>query len=145
MSYSEVAFRVQDVWTVKHVLAFALTITTGALFADHMSDHTIDERTAPVSKVNVAKPAAEKAAASGPRTAEAIVNTFCIACHGTGMPGAAKIGDKEAWAAKLEKGKDAVMVNAKSGIGVMPPYGTCMNCSDDELWSAIQYMANFEK
>ena len=130
---------------VKNFMVAIALVCTGALFADHMTDHSIKERTKKIGKVKVEKAVAAAAVAAEPRTGKAITEQFCIACHGTGMPGAAKIGDKEAWAAKLEKGKDAVMVNAKSGIGVMPPYGTCMNCSDDELWSAIQYMANFEK
>ena len=128
--------------TIKHVLAFALTITTGALFADHMSDHTIDERTAPVSKVNVAKPAAEKAAAAGPRTAEAIVNSFCIACHGTGMANAHKVGDAAAWGPVMEPGMDVVLASAKKGKGVMPAMGLCLDCSDEELVSAINYLVN---
>ena len=130
---------------LKYLLAPVALIFTGALIADHMAEHTIDERTKRIAKVKVAKAAAAGAVAAEPRTAKVVVETYCMACHGTGMPGAARIGDKEAWAVKLEPGKDVVLASAKQGKGVMPPMGTCMDCSDDELWSAIEYMANFEK
>jgi len=132
--------------TVKHIFVCAALIATGALIADHMKPETIDKRTKPVGQVMVKKEVAATAgAAAAPRTAKVIVETYCIACHGAGMPGAAKIGDKEAWAAKLEKGKEQVMANAIAGINAMPPRGLCMDCTDDELWSSIEYMANYEK
>ena len=132
--------------TLKHALLTLAIITTGAMVADHMKPETIDKRTAPIGKVKVKKTSdAATAEAAGPRTIKSIVDTYCMACHGTGMPGAAKIGDKEAWAAKLEKGKDAVMANAIAGINAMPAKGMCMDCTDDELWASIEYMANFEK
>ena len=130
---------------IKHLLAPIALLFTGALLADHMSDHKIDERTKRLSKVKVEKAVAARPASAEPRAATAIVEAHCIACHGTGMPGAAMIGDKDAWAAKLEPGKEIVLASAKAGKGVMPPMGTCMDCSDDELWAAIEYMANFEK
>lgn len=132
--------------TVKHLFVCVALIATGALIADHMKPETIDKRTKPVGKVKVKEAVAATAtAASGPRAPKVIVETYCIACHGAGMPGAAKIGDKEAWAAKLEKGKEQVMANAIAGINAMPARGLCMDCTDDELWSSIEYMANYEK
>ncbi len=131
--------------SLKPVLICLVLLGAGAVLADHMKPETIDKRTAPVGKVKVKKTEAVAAETAGPRTTQSIVETYCIACHGAGMPGAAKIGDKEAWAAKLEKGKDAVMANAIAGINAMPARGLCMDCSDDELWAAIEYMANYEK
>jgi cytochrome c5 len=130
---------------VKNLMAIIALMCTSALVADHMSNHSIDERTKKIGKVKVAKPAAANAVAAEPRTGKAITEQFCMACHGTGMPGAARIGDKAAWAVKLEPGKDVVLASAIKGKGIMPPRGTCMDCTDDELWSAIEYMANFEK
>lgn len=127
--------------TVKQFLAIALAITTGALFADHMSEHTIDERTAPVSKVNVAK-AVTVTTSSGPRAGGDIVNQFCIACHGTGMANAPKVADADAWGKIMEPGMDVVLASAKKGKNVMPAMGLCMDCSDDELVSAINYLIN---
>ena len=132
--------------TVKHLLVCVALVVTGAVIADHMKPETIDKRTQPVGKVKVKETVVATAGTSSePRAAKQVVDTYCIACHGVGMPGAAKMGDKEAWAAKLEKGKEQVMANAIAGINAMPPRGLCMDCSDDELWSAIEYMANYEK
>ena len=66
----------------------------------------------------------------------------CFACHGTGAAGAPKLGDKEAWAARLEKGMDSVMVNVTNGINAMPPKGMCMTCTDENLRALVDYMVS---
>jgi cytochrome c5 len=35
---------------------------------------------------------------------------------------------------------DTLMASTLNGIGMMPPKGTCMNCSDEELQAAVDYM-----
>ena len=127
---------------LKQLLALSVFVITGAVYADHMTDKTIDERTAPLSKVKVAKAAPAVAANAGPRTAETIVNSFCIACHGTGMANAPKVADAAAWATVMEPGMDVVLASAKKGKNVMPAMGLCMDCSDEELVSAINYLIN---
>lgn len=64
----------------------------------------------------------------------------CFACHGTGAAGAPKLGDAEAWTARLEKGMDSVMVNVTNGINAMPPKGMCMTCTDENLRALVDYM-----
>lgn len=135
---------------IKPLLATGALLSCGVLFAHHMDPKTIDKRTAPVGKVKVVKAApvvaqSEPAAAPGARTGKAIVETYCIACHGTNMPNAPQLGDKAGWAVKLEPGMDATLAIAKSGKNVMPPMGTCADCTDEELIKAIEFMANFEK
>jgi len=127
---------------VKHFLAISLLVATSALVADHMSEHTIDQRTAPVSKVNVAKAVVAAPANAGPRSGESIVNSFCIACHGTGMANAPKVADAAVWGTVMEPGMDVVLASAKKGKNVMPAMGLCMDCSDEELISAINYLVN---
>ena len=124
------------------LMIFALT---GSVFANHMDDHTIDKRTAPLSKVKVAKAVEANAAPAAPRSGETIVNTYCMACHGTGMAGAHKLGNAEAWGPIMATGMDAVLASAKKGKNVMPPMGTCADCSDDELKAAIEHMVNFKQ
>ena len=74
-----------------------------------------------------------------------IYDTKCMACHATGVAGAPKFGDKEAWAPRIATGMDAMLANATNGIRAMPPMGTCMDCSEDQLKAAIQYMVDAAK
>ena len=66
----------------------------------------------------------------------------CYACHATGAAGAPKLGDKVAWAPRIEKGLDALLDTAIEGKGAMPPRGACMDCSDAEMRAAIRYMVD---
>ena len=74
-------------FNVKHLLAITLAITTGTVFADHMAEHTIDKRTAKVSKVNVAKPAAETAASAGHAYSRSDCESilYCLSWNGYGQ------------------------------------------------------------
>ena len=45
-----------------------------------------------------------------------------------------------AWAPRIAKGIDALLVSATNGLNAMPPKGLCMDCSEDELKGAIEYM-----
>jgi len=76
---------------------------------------------------------------------EAIYKSKCFACHGTGAAGAPKVGDKAAWAPRIAKGMDTLLQNAKNGINAMPPKGTCMDCTDEQLKSTIEYMISQSK
>lgn len=91
-----------------------------------------------------AAPAAVEVAATEPAAFDAAqaYQMSCFACHGTGAAGAPKIGDKEAWNAKLEKGMDSVMVNVINGINAMPPKGMCMTCTDENLRALVDYMVS---
>jgi cytochrome c5 len=42
--------------------------------------------------------------------------------------------------AEDRKGMDELMNSTINGIGMMPAKGTCMNCSDDDLQAAVDYM-----
>jgi len=64
----------------------------------------------------------------------------CQGCHNVGVGGAPKYGDKAAWASRIKRGMDELLKVAKLGKGMMPPKGTCMDCTDDELRAVIQYM-----
>lgn len=83
-------------------------------------------------------------ASSGERSGEEVYNTACTACHAVGVAGAPKFGSSE-WATRAEKGMDALLQTAISGINAMPPKGTCNDCSNDELSAAIQYMIDSAK
>lgn len=86
--------------------------------------------------------AAAAAVSSGPRSGEEVYNASCMACHSTGAGGAPKLGDTAAWAERIAKGADVLHqsgLNGVPGTGMMAK-GACMNCSDEEVIAAVDYM-----
>ncbi|NOX84876.1 MAG: c-type cytochrome [Chlorobi bacterium] len=75
---------------------------------------------------------------------EAVYKKVCIACHMTGVAGAPALNNKERWSVIAKKGMKKLHHDAINGYtgdyGVMPPKGTCMDCSDQDLYDAIGYM-----
>ncbi len=92
--------------------------------------------------VEAPEPAAEPPADTQTSSADGqkVYQASCQACHVAGVAGAPKLGDKDAWAPRIAKGNDALFSSVKNGLNAMPPKGTCMSCSDDELRAAIEYM-----
>lgn len=104
----------------------------------------------------IAAPAAEAAApAADPATAGAapaapaapaangkgVYDANCAACHGAGVAGAPKLGDKAAWAARIKAGNDAMYGNAIKGKGAMPAKGGNAGLADADVKAAVDYMA----
>lgn len=75
---------------------------------------------------------------------KAIYEKVCIACHMTGVAGAAAITNKERWTESASKGLESlrgVVLNGNTGkYGVMSPRGTCTDCSDHDLFDALGYI-----
>lgn len=71
-----------------------------------------------------------------------VYNSKCIICHGSGVAGAPKMGDKEAWAPRIATGMNAMLANAMKGKNAMPPKGTCTECSESDIADAIEFMVS---
>ena len=71
-----------------------------------------------------------------------IYQQSCQSCHASGVAGAPKLGDKDAWAPRIATGMDAMMASVMNGKNAMPPKGACGSCSDDDLTAAAQYMVD---
>lgn len=85
-------------------------------------------------------PAGEQSAAAG-ANGEEIYNNFCFSCHNPGLSGAPKLGDTEAWAPRIAKGKALLLEVTIAGVQpAMPPRGMCFSCSDEDLAAAIDFM-----
>ena len=139
---------------IQIMIISSLTIATVSQ-ANHMSDETIDKRTSPVGQVHIegmpkeiveqpaviAETSVDVQPAASARSGESLYNTFCIACHNTGLANAPKPGDSAAWSILMERGIDDLVASAKTGKNVMPPMGTCADCSDDELKNTILFMS----
>ena len=72
--------------------------------------------------------------------AAAAYQQSCFACHASGAAGAPLLGDADAWAARTEKGMEAVMSNVINGFNAMPAKGMCMDCSDADLKDIVDFM-----
>jgi cytochrome c5 len=132
---------------VKHLFAVIALFAASLAFAERVppgTDAEIKARLKPAGELcKQGDPCGQPAAAAGggaARSGEQVYNQFCFACHGTGVSGAPKMGHPDEWAPRLAKGNDAIWKSVTSGLNAMPPKGTCMNCSDDELKGAIDYM-----
>jgi cytochrome c5 len=102
---------------------------------------------AAVAAATPAAPAAaavQTAAAPAAGAGEALYKQACFACHGAGVAGAPKFGDKAAWAPRIQNGVDALTASAIKGKGAMPPKGGS-TASDADIQAAVVYMVNAAK
>ncbi|MET0656687.1 MAG: c-type cytochrome [Steroidobacteraceae bacterium] len=120
----------------------------------------VASRIEPVGKVAIAgqdnsaleppaKGGAPEAAAAAELSGEEVFNTACMACHGAGVAGAPKFGDKAAWAPRIAAGLDTLHKHALGGFqgkaGFMPPKGGRVDLSDKSVMNAVDYMVNGSK
>jgi cytochrome c5 len=121
----------------------------------------VDERLQPFAKVAVAgqdnsaleiEPTSTAGSAAGPappKTGEELFEQACTACHGTGIGGAPKVGDKAAWGPRVAKGKDVLYDHAIKGFtgsaGMMPAKGGRVDVSDDLVKQAVDHMLDVSK
>tara|TARA_R110001583_G_scaffold867_2_gene7820 strand:+ start:10895 stop:11461 length:567 start_codon:yes stop_codon:yes gene_type:complete len=73
---------------------------------------------------------------------ESLYKGVCFTCHDTGMAGAPKLGDHEAWSARIDQGKEALYSNAINGKGGMPAKGGNPAFSDDEVKAIVDFMVS---
>lgn len=94
--------------------------------------------------VAAAPAAAPAAGAAVNAVGEKLYKTVCFACHTAGVAGAPKYGNKAEWAPFVATGIDAMVKNAISGIGAMPPRGGSQ-ATDAEIHAAVEYMVQAVK
>jgi cytochrome c5 len=79
-----------------------------------------------------------------PKNGTEVYQQTCSACHGAGIAGAPKAGDKAAWAARVAEGKTTLYEHAIKGFqsngAVMPPKGGRPDLSDDLIKQAVDHM-----
>ena len=128
------------------IVAIALSFSVSAQDLSDKQRAEIEERIKPAGEVclqgdsSCGGPAV--AANAGPRSGEDVYNAACMACHSTGAAGAPKLGDAAAWADRIAKGNEALYlsgINGLPGTGMIAK-GGCMNCSDEEVTAAVDYM-----
>ncbi len=139
------------------VLALKVSDLTQGVYTQDVAEFqaAVNERIKPVSDVYLP---GEEHASAGPTVAPAaepepvatvmsgpqVYNSACIACHGTGVGGAPKVGDVAAWEPRIAKGLEVLHDHAINGFtgdaGVMLAKGGRMDLSDAEVEDAVDYM-----
>jgi len=130
----------------------ATVLALWAVNAQASTNDDIAKRLEPVGKVCVQGEECkgmDVVASTGGGAAQSpddIIAKHCNACHGTGLLGAPKIGDTAAWKERADHqgGLDGILAKAITGINAMPPKGTCMTCTDEELKGAIEKMSGLK-
>jgi len=97
----------------------------------------------------VAAVAAAAATAAPPADGKKTYESVCIACHGAGIAGAPKFGDKAAWAPRIAQGAATLYTHAIAGFtgkgGMMPAKGGMASLPDADVKAAVDYMVGAAK
>jgi len=84
-------------------------------------------------------------ARAGAANGKTVFDQTCVVCHGAGIAGAPKAGDKEAWAPRLKQGADTLHQSALKGKGAMPAKGGNASLTDADVNAAVDYMVGLVK
>jgi cytochrome c5 len=98
---------------------------------------------APAAPVELAPAAAGAAPLAAAVTGKNVYNNACVACHGAGIAGAPKLGDKAVWAPRLAQGTAVLYEHAIKGFqgkaGFMPAKGGS-TAPDADVKAAVDFM-----
>jgi cytochrome c5 len=136
-------------------LAFALALATALTACGQKNAQQAQASTAPpepaAADTAAAAPAAPPASPATTASAagggdlvlgEKVFGTTCVTCHGAGVLGAPKVGDKTAWGPRVAQGKDTLYTHALDGFKMMPSRGGNAALKDEEVKAAIDYMVS---
>jgi len=104
-----------------------------------VSPDAISARLAPVARLEFM---ASGGATRTLRAGEAVYSGLCVACHGAGVAGAPKVGDKKAWGPRIAQGFDTLVKHATEGYKGMPPKGGGTDLDPQEVARAVAWMAD---
>jgi len=90
--------------------------------------------------------AAAGSAAAIPKNGTELFEQTCSACHGQGIGGAPRAGDKAAWGPRIAKGKAALYEHALQGFtgtaGLMPAKGGNPALTDAQVKATVEWMVS---
>lgn len=106
--------------------------------AAKVAQHRVEETRSAVGE------AAENLAGYDLTQGEQVYLKACSACHSTGVAGAPRLGDPEAWKVRVGQGLETLVAHAVNGYqgvtGYMPARGGSASLSDEEVAAATAYM-----
>ncbi|RUR12020.1 cytochrome c5 family protein [Legionella sp. km772] len=103
----------------------------------------IEQRIQPVGKVHVQDETVktQKQSTEKQKVGKKIYERFCVVCHRDGLVGAPKFHDEQAWESRLAGKKlEELVASAIKGLNAMPAKGTCYECNEEDIKSAVEYM-----
>ena len=106
-----------------------------------ISPDAVAARLAPVARLEFV-PTGTATAGPATRGGEAIYSSLCVACHGAGVVGAPKLGDKKAWGPRIAQGFDTLVKHATEGYKGMPPKGGGADLDPQDVARAVAWMAD---
>ncbi len=140
----EKCFRNMRKSIIKIILFILLLNFNAFLHAEFVDQSTeaIEDRIAPIGKVRIGENPNQSLPSSKPyvHLGKAIFEEHCILCHGSGIAGAPRFGDKPDWKSRVKKKLSLLLEHVENGYGAMPRKGTCLECSPEDLKTAIRYM-----
>jgi len=125
---------------VYHLVNFAGQLALGERELAPELVETVDQRIAPVGRVEVAAVDLE-VAPDEPQAPAEVYQSVCAACHTTGAAGAPRLDDTQEWTQRLdEKGLDTLVSHSINGFQGMPARGGDPTLSDEEVTGAVEYI-----
>jgi cytochrome c5 len=143
---------------VSIILIVQLVVSRPAANPAALAEEAIAARIQPVGRVEfgppegVKKPAvaaapAKPAAGAKPAAVDgkAVYDKTCVACHAVSVAGSPRLGDKAAWAPRIQTGMDSMVQSVLKGKGAMPPKGGNAALTDAQARAAVEFMVSQSK
>jgi len=134
------------VWVLAMIFIGYKSVTASSSDSSHSEtivDKSVLERIKPVGEVRVdtsTMVASAETTETAERSGEEIYNSKCAGCHTSGVMAAPKYASLADWSSRIVLGVDKLTSSAIAGKGGMPPRGTCMDCTDNEIKVTVQYI-----
>lgn len=135
------------------LFVLAQMIVGGANLNPRGGSHSLASRMEPVGQVTVASSVidtiVQPAQASAKVSGKSVFESTCSACHGPGIAGAPKFGDKAAWKHHIAKGLPTLYKHALNGFsghsGFMPAHGGNPSLTTAQVEAGVRYMVQHSK
>src|ERR687897_161006 len=115
------------------ILVVQLVLSRPGADPQALTPEAVAARIQPVGRLEFGAPTA----APGARSADAVVQATCAACHQAGVSGAPKLGDATAWAPRIKTGLNSMVQAVIKGKGAMPPKAGDASLTDAEITRAV--------
>ncbi|HSA90464.1 MAG TPA: c-type cytochrome [Burkholderiales bacterium] len=120
-----------------------------------LTPEAVERRIAPVARLEFGPPEGVQAAAAPAKPAapgkpgavagKSVYDKVCVACHQVSVAGSPRLGDKAAWAPRIQTGVGSLMQSVIKGKGAMPPRAGNPSLSDAEIRAAVEFMVGQSK